>query len=141
MERIVLKPTRSKTLVFWASFAAVVLVLFLVLTWDEITDLTLLLIVVAISLGQSLVFSVLFYKLPYFRVVLEGDTITGPRGLGGGWQRVTIPLQDLDLENVSDRFKWWGFYVIPSTTGERLSLWGFGEDQYKELVGLVREGA
>ena len=32
MEKVVLKPTRSKTLVFWASFAAVVLVLFLALS-------------------------------------------------------------------------------------------------------------
>lgn len=92
----------------------------------------------AISLGQSLVFSVLFYKLPYFRVVLEEETITAPRGLGGGWQRVTLPLQDLDLENVNDRFKWWGFYVIPSTTGERLSLWGFDQAQYRKLVEIVR---
>lgn len=141
MKKIVLKPTRSKTLVFWASFAAVVLALFLALSWEEITDLTLLLIVAAISLGQSLVFSVLFYKLPYFRVVLEEETITAPRGLGGGWQRVTLPLQDLDLENVNDRFKWWGFYVLRASTGERLSLWGFDEDQYREFIHLVQQRA
>ena len=138
MAKTTMKPTLSKTLLFWIIMSTCVLIIIVALNWRRFSDFTSILLVTLVVLFQCLIFSLIFFNLPYFRVHIDDTTLVGPRGFGLGWQRIQIPLGLIDVQDVDRRFQWLGFYIIKSKSGGRLSLWGFSEKQVLQLLATVQ---
>ncbi|KAA3647112.1 MAG: hypothetical protein DWQ07_06345 [Chloroflexi bacterium] len=140
MSKVILKPTRSKMLLFWALFSAVIITLAFLLNWNEISDLALYPWIFFISMIQSFIFAIIFFNLPYFRIEINDVNVVGPRGFSVGWQRIEIPVTEIDLQNVDTRFDWLGLYMIKSQSGGTLTLWGFDEEQFDKFADLLQIG-
>jgi hypothetical protein len=63
--------------------------------------------------------------------------MTGPCGFGFSWQRVHIPLEDVDLQNIDTRLQWLGFFIVNSKSGGKLTIWGFNKEQLKKLIDIA----
>ena len=113
--------------------------LVLLFKWEEFADLFSISLLVIIVLFQSFIFSFIFYKLPYFNIEITPSYLTGPRSLGGGWQRIKIPIRDIDLNSINSSLQRFGFYIIKSYKGDKLSVWGFDTEQFNKLLGILRE--
>jgi hypothetical protein len=137
MNKEILKPTISKILVSWLVMSLVIIVFIIMFNWRDFTDFIGTIIVVLVAFFQCFIFCLIFYNLPYFKIEINDTQLIGPRGFGGGWQRIQIPLEDIDVQNINTRFQWLGFYMIKSKTGGKLSVWGFDEKQYKKLITLI----
>lgn len=137
MNREILKPAISKILVSWLVMSFVLTGVLGVLNWRDITDGLIAVIGVLVVFFQCFFFCLIFYNLPYFKIEINDSRIIGPRGLGGGWQRIEMPIEDIDIQNINSTLQWLGFYIIRSKAGERLSVWGFDEKQFNRLLGLV----
>ena len=139
MNREILKPTISKILASWLVMGCVLNVVIGVLNWRDIEDGIIAAIVVLVVFFQCFIFCLIFYNLPYFKIEINDTHIIGPRGLGGGWQRIEMPLEDIDMQNINSALQWFGFYIIRSKAGEKLSVWGFDKKQFNRLLGLVND--
>jgi hypothetical protein len=91
MNKVVLKPTWSKILLSWLVMSLIIYIFIILFNWKEITDFFSLTLVTLVLLFQCFVFSIIFYNLPYFKIEINDRHLVGPRGLGGGWQRIQIP--------------------------------------------------
>ena len=139
MNKKILRPALSKILLCWLVMSAVVIAFSILLNWVRYTDPASFLFTVLISLLQCLVFSLIFFNLPYFKVEVSDAGLSGPQGFGLGWQRIQIPLADVDLQHIQAGSAWLGFYAIKSKTGGKLSLWGFDEKQLKTIMARVTD--
>ena len=92
---------------------------------------------VFVALFQVLIFNLIFYNLPYFKIEINDGYLMGPRSLGMGWARTKILIDDLDLKNINSTLGWIGFYLIKSKQGEKISVWGFDEKQFVKLLDLL----
>jgi hypothetical protein len=138
MDKVILKPTKSKIVVAWLTMSFVILVFIILFNMNDFTDLISVAIVVLFVLFQAFIFSIIFYNLPYFKIEINDSYLIGPRSLGGGWKRTRIPIGEIDLQNINSTFQWLGFYIIKSKEGERISIWGFDENQFKRLIDLLK---
>jgi hypothetical protein len=138
MDKIILKPTKSKIVVSWLIMSFVILI-FTIFNLKPFTDFALFAIVVLVILFQALIFMIIFYNLPYFKIEVNDSYLIGPRSLGGGWKRAKIAIAEIDLQNINSTFQWLGFYIIKSTDGEKISIWGFDEIQFRRLIDLLED--
>jgi hypothetical protein len=86
---------------------------------------------------QCLVFILVFCNLPYFAIELEEFYIKGPSMLGLGWRKVIIPYSEFSHIVNNLLLSSFGLYYIKSTRGQIISVMGFTEGQYKELLEFI----
>jgi hypothetical protein len=139
METAKLKPSWSKILLYWPLMSLFALLIALLFNGNGPMDLLVLGIAILYVVVASLVFCAIFFHLPYFTISVDNGLLVGPSLLGVGWRRVTIPLKEIDLEATNLSLDWLGFYVIKSTRGKKITLWGFDEKQYEKLLSLLRD--
>ena len=139
MDKIILKPTKSKIVVSWLIMSFAILLFTIFLNLKTFTNFTVFAIAVLIILFQALIFMIIFYNLPYFKIEVNDSYLIGPRSLGGGWKRAKIPIGGIDLQNINSTFQWLGFYIIKSRDGEKISIWGFDENQFRRLIDLLKD--
>lgn len=138
-DKVTLKPTISKIFDISVTITVVVLIIILLSSWDEFPDILSFLVVVIVTLIRTIVFSFIFFKLPYFKIEINNSHLIGPKSLGVGWQRIRIPISDIDIKSINSTFQWLGFYVMKSFRGKKLYIWGFDENQFDKLIGSLEE--
>jgi hypothetical protein len=137
MNPIKLKPTWSKILLLSPVMGLLVLIGVILFIRNEPMDTIGYVIAVVYVFLASFVFWAIFLHLPYFTIVIDSGFLTGPSLLGVGWRRVTIPINEIDLPATGTSLDWLGFYVIKSRQGQKITLWGFDENQFGKLTSAL----
>ncbi len=138
MNKEVFKPSAAKIAAWWLLMTLMVLVFFTVLSFSELTDLTAALIAIGSIVVACLLFMLMFYRLPYFRVEISEAEVAGPGPMLGGWQRVKIPLSELDMRKVKCIAGWLGIYSIGSDGYGTINTWALDEKQFARLLTEVK---
>ena len=136
MEQV--KPKLSMILMYaviiWVLLSVISTILYL--KNSEYWQLALLLY--ALLLVGSISLSLRVFLLPYFAIAVDEEYITGPSLFGVGWRRVKISLSEVIINPNPHRIKaFFGIYVIESTRGGKIGIWGFDEEQYEKLLRIV----
>jgi hypothetical protein len=137
MNPIKLKPTWSKILLLSPVMGLLVLIGVMIFIRNEPMDTIGFVIAVVYVFLASFVFWAIFLHLPYFTIVIDSGFLTGPSLLGVGWRHVTIPINEIDLPATGTSLDWLGFYVIKSRQGQKITLWGFDENQFGKLTSAL----
>lgn len=132
-----MRPHIKMILFYWLIMVAVESIILLTVLKDPFQDISVLLIALAVLMVQCFVFMMIFCNLPYFAIELGELYVKGPSMLGLGWRKVIIPYHEFS-HIVNNLFlSTFGFYYIKSTQGKVISLMGFTEEQYKELLEFI----
>jgi len=142
MDRIRLKPAWSKIIVFSLIFALVEFFLVLLIGKGEFLQYssTTILTGLILLLIQSFLFCGIFLHLPHFIIEVSNGHLIGPSLLGIGWNRVFIPIEEIDLRATNTSFQWLGFYVIKSRQGDKILVWAFDINQFEKLLIGLQQG-
>ena len=132
-----MKPHIKMILFYWILMVAVECIILLAVVKDPFQNITVLLIALAVLMAQCFVFMMIFCNLPYFAIEVGELYVKGPSMLGLGWRKVVIPYNEFSHIVNNLLLSSFGLYYIKSTRGEIISLMGFTEGQYKELLEFI----
>jgi hypothetical protein len=132
-----MKPHIKMILFYWILMVAVECIILLAVVRDPFQNITVLLIALAVLMLQCFVFMMIFCNLPYFAIEVGELYVKGPSMLGLGWRKVVIPYNEFSHIVNNMLLSSFGLYYIKSTRGEIISLMGFTEAQYKELLEFI----
>lgn len=133
------KPAASKKIMFWLIMSLAGSLGVVLFGKQKLSDPLGMAVALGYMFVVSLVFTLIFYSLPYFRVEIDERSVTGPGSPLGGWDRVCIPLADLDLQRVRYLLPGLGLYRLVSRSGQAITIWAFDEQEFAEMLALLKE--
>lgn len=137
MNKQILKPSWSKKILCGLVMAFILILSILVLNFREITDISIFLVMSVVVVFQTFVLSAIFHSLPFLRIEVTDSEIKGLKSLMS-WDRVQIPITDIDTNNINKSFQWLGYYGFKSKSGKKLLVCAFDEKQFNNLLEILK---
>jgi hypothetical protein len=143
MPKVSLKPSFLVIATMWLIIGFAILIFLIARDPAQYADLQLLALGIIFVAVRCLILSLIFYLIPYFRIEVNDTDVIGPGPAWAGWNRVKIPLTEIDRRRVKSTIPWLGFYRIDSDGYGKITVWWFDEQQLDKLLAAIaaRKGA
>ncbi len=129
----------SKIFIITIIIMIIISIVVVIKEWDNVGDPIALIIPLILVTPMMFVITLVVFNLPVFLIKITESYIEGPTLFATSWKRIRIPFIEIKGIVNNPILSLFGWYVINSAKGEKISAFAFAKSQYKELLLKIKQ--